>query len=166
MSFAVVEFQGFCFADQLFIPKEICVIFNDFKCHFIIKSPMKYLELNNKERCIVNWNEKNYHGLLWECGDLEWSECVEIISKMTKDVETFYVKGLEKGKFLSRVFQKHCVDLSKFGCPNIRNLRENCEHHTINSARCALKTAEFLFDWHNGYTNAPKTSQQTQQAKK
>jgi hypothetical protein len=155
----IIEFQGFCFSENNFVPKEICVLGENVQLHFIINSPKKFLQLNNKERCIVNWNEKNYHGLLWECGEIEWDECVRIIAEICADEAVFYVKGLEKAKFLRNTFGKNCIDVSSLGCPNIRDFRDCCEHHTIKRARCALKTAEFIKSWFDGHTNASKGSE-------
>ena len=69
------------------------------------------------------WFTKNLHGIMWNSGNLDYSELPNCLSKNMK-AEVF-AKGSEKCKTFSNLFGKEVKNLDGHGCPKFKNVMVN-----------------------------------------
>jgi hypothetical protein len=163
--FAIVEMQGFHLGTQ-FIPKEITFIKNGKSpVHYIIKTDICKDLLTTKERDIVKWNAKCYHGIAWEEGDITLDECVDSMKSLGMEKCLLFTKGREKAKFLEKMLGSPVSDMGVV-CPSIRKIpyKNPCRAHNIVNARCSLISAQYLHDWmKNGHCDITKIPEKNEQ---
>uniref|UniRef100_A0A1B6C339 Uncharacterized protein n=1 Tax=Clastoptera arizonana TaxID=38151 RepID=A0A1B6C339_9HEMI len=94
--FAVVDFHSFK-NDSSYVVKELSVVnVGDLTSrHFLFKPPGE-----DKDVKTSDWLTRNIHGLLWDAGDLEYSELRDVVTRNTFNSEYIYCKGEEKSVFL------------------------------------------------------------------
>lgn len=154
MSLTVVEVQGFAW-EKCFIPKEICVILKGKEYCYHIKQEECFRNLPEKQRKIINWASKKYHGMSWESGNITLSEAKMKIQKLTAHEIRVFTKGREKANFLSAFLGCEVVDLSKYSeCPSVRktDYKTDCGHHKTPNSHCAIDTARLLSAFVHGHS--------------
>jgi hypothetical protein len=67
---AIVDMQGFCGNDKIFVPKEVYVLNCKYlnmenEYHAILKPPFEFDKLEVKYKKTATWLSKNYHNLYW-----------------------------------------------------------------------------------------------------
>ena len=100
---------------------------------------------------------KNLHGIVWNCGSLDYSELPNCLPKNVK-VE-FFARGWEKWKTLRDLFGKDVENLDGHGFPKFQNLIINpktedetwiCTNYPFsykNILHCAERMASVLSVW-------------------
>lgn len=143
-----VDLQGFKFKSNVFIAKEVAVVFNSKEyVNFIIKSPFSINFLTMEQQKQAKWLIKNFHHINWNDGYVSYSSVCNFL-KVNLKYSNIYVKGLEKKKWLENILGQEVFNIEDFGCINFRQLEVKypktvrCSYHT--GGVCALKNALLL----------------------
>jgi hypothetical protein len=147
----VVELECFQSARGLIV-KELAVASSATSAHFIFRPPHPFWRLDAKYRNANRWLIRNWHGLRWTEGSVDYSQLGPLLRSTTYHAQTVYVKGGEKQKLVSQVLGdegKNVVDLGSLDCPKIAALsypQRYCYRHAGNK-HCALYKACCFADW-------------------
>jgi hypothetical protein len=158
MSHYVIEIQGFTGRNKNFVLKELTmmnvetqqIIFNA-----LVTSPYSFNSLSPQEQRVVNYVSKNIIQLRWEDGIITFTHLLHKILKTIKPDDTVYTKGNIKCKFLTKILNRHVVDLGEtFCCPSLKVLRKNelaedCPFHNNPKESCSLTSARQISVWMN-----------------
>lgn len=120
---------------------------------YLFKPPHKWKNLLEREKSEISWLENNYHRLTWSSGTIPYRELIPTLKSLLKNARTIYVKGLEKEKFLKKIF-KNIKNLDNIGCPSLTKLQLKgssilCNHHHtfFEYSACAVRNASLLQIW-------------------
>ncbi|KAK0169467.1 hypothetical protein PV328_012007 [Microctonus aethiopoides] len=69
----------------------------------LFESPFKWDELPKHYKTMNLWVMRNYHGILWDAGDIPYNKLNDVLDIILKDVAYIYVKGSEKKQWLSDI---------------------------------------------------------------
>lgn len=137
-----------------FIVKEICLHTENKYFHYIVKSPYDYAILSKTTRKQIRWLHFNYHGLLWESGDVYWSQVRDSLAE-NFEAKTVYVKGQNKIQWAKKIFNDsnlNVVNMEDIGCPITLHKEHSlhpCEYHTQrNKSHCAFQNVIVLKRWY------------------
>jgi hypothetical protein len=159
-----IEVQGFSW-EKTFVPKEICVLKNNIPHCFLIKYTETFRSLPAKQRKIVNWATKKYHGLAWGSGTHTIDEVAPQIIELIMGEPQIYTKGQKKADYLSKLLSRHVTELSQYGCPSLckKEYKSQCSHHTLINAQCAVESAKFLSCFLDGHSDFKKCIDENEQ---
>lgn len=148
----VIDVQGFYFNKE-FIAKEVSIsTYDSHVTTFLIQPPFEESKLTIQDKTTNNWLYYNHHGLKWEDGDSTLMTVIEYIHSLKKRKNCiFYAKGLEKIRWIQRLFGYDTIlyNLDDLNCPNLKNLYNKninintCKFHK-NSMICAEKNVIIL----------------------
>lgn len=116
MDFVFVDVQGFKIHDDIFVPKEFCLLHNDYEFHAIVKSPCKYKQLSSSHKREAFWLTNRFHGLNFDSGTLSIAELAASTLEHV-DGKIVVVKGTEKVKWVRDIYKKWCK--TTINCINI-----------------------------------------------
>ncbi|XP_067210251.1 uncharacterized protein [Linepithema humile] len=155
----VIDIQGFCDADEKFIPKEVAVVALNSAIigHWIMTPPYPFDDLPEKSRRENNWLSRNYHGIEWFDGETDLKCFVIQLREITRRVRYIYSRGQEKARYLRRLLSRNVYNLEGIS-PAFKNLPEDkesghrCSHHgfrfcSTDKFLCALRNAGKLKRW-------------------
>lgn len=146
------DVQGFIVKNK-FIPKEVAILDYEWKStHLIMKPPSDHLSLNSlpeRDRRQIKWLTRNYHGIKWIDGFVDYSQMESIIKPILSKYDTIYVCGNQKEKFLETLgLSNKVIDMRIIGddLPRLSDMIENENHRCIHHQKsiknmCALKNA-------------------------
>ena len=102
----IVDLQGFKRPINEFVLKEFAVVEvgNDDATqpiNLLFEPICEWNALPAKYKRANSWLERNYHGLLWDSGDVPYEAAGPIICAILQHAQTIYVKGSEKINWLS-----------------------------------------------------------------
>lgn len=155
-----VDLQGFKVNKNRFMCKEFCLLDGNEKFHAIVKSWFPHNKLLYHYKRQIEWLSKYFHGLTYDCGDMDIDQLTEIVYPKLVG-KTVIVKGSDKINWLKYIFRNY-GDIS---CRNIEDLdydideteQNKCEYHNEQypcwKYRCAMSNALKLQDTAN--KNAP-----------
>lgn len=154
--FAYADVQGFKIDSDVFAAKEFCLIVDDIEFHDIVKSPIRYSELNNYYKRQANWVTDKHHGLKFDAGTVTLES---LIKRTLKHIagKTILVKGVEKVWWIKQIYAKYCdikcvnIEYEDSFVTTLKNKAEIwsiCPHHgqfqRYFDCRCALSNARSL----------------------
>lgn len=170
----IVDLQGFRKSMNEFVLKEISIIDansndedddddNDTAqpLTLLFKSPCDWQSLPSKYKSVNSWLQRNFHGLLWNSGDIPYESAGTIIRAILHSARIIYVKGLEKKVWLASFLgdSLRIVDLEDQDCPSLRNLLKlpprQCTHHhyqhhcDVSRLNCATENVKLLKKWYS-----------------
>lgn len=150
----IIEVQGYAW-EKCLIPKEICVLINEKTHCFHIKHEKCFRTFPEKQRKIINWASKKYHGMSWDSGNITMLDAKIHIQALIANEPFVFTKGLEKARFLTEFLGCKTIELSKYGCPSIRKneYKTDCGHHQSTNSRCAIDSARFLQKYIDGHSD-------------
>jgi hypothetical protein len=154
--FCVVETQGFALNGEFFMPKEITFMRQDKTfTHFHINKTLNFDTLNEKQKKIVEWGVRCFHGLAWDQKGVELSDCVSHLNAEGIKKMQIFTKGRDKARFLSNILGLKVHDIGVYGCPSINKIsyKNACYAHAIVNARCSLVSAHFVCEYINGHAD-------------
>lgn len=128
--YVFIDVQGFKTTGNIFIVKEFCLLYGDYKFHANVQSPYGFNVLTDRYRREANWLTDYFHGLLFDSGDITLTDLVEKTLKdvyrivedkeESRNVAVVVVKGIEKCKWVREMYKRFCgVDIN---CVNIEDL--------------------------------------------
>lgn len=159
MDFVFVDVQGFKIRDGIFIPKEFCLVHENYEFHTIVKSPYKYNLLSSSQKRQVDWLTDRYHGLNFDAGS------ISIAALAGSTMEHVYgkiviVKGSEKAKWVRDIYKKwcnvtiNCINIERtdpmfqFQLRSRKDIDDICPYHKIlhrfTTCHCALSHSHNL----------------------
>lgn len=149
--FVIVDLQGFRTIRNRFIVKEFCLLDGDYKFHALVKSPFSFKQLPSYYQRIANWLTKNFHGLTFDCGDINVNELINSTYPHLEG-KKILVKGAQKIQWLQYLFRKcgeiDCVNVEDFGFNTIDitdQYYDVCYYHNNlygwSDCHCALSNA-------------------------
>ena len=103
LSSFVVDFVGFYRSADDFIFKEVTILpleEDSTPSFFYFKPPTPWENLSNVEKGLFFWLERNFHGLRYSSGIIDYTHLKETFETFLKNAEKIYVKSLEKKRFL------------------------------------------------------------------
>ncbi len=121
-----------------------------------LKEPLSFEELSKPARRSYAWVAANLHGMAWYSGQYEYDRLYSFIEsiKLRYPDAQFYAKGLEKCKFLSRLFKKKFFDLGDIDCPRVDQLNTSdftyCPSYPLihsENLHCARRKAKAYSNW-------------------
>lgn len=101
----VVDVRGFKITLNEFVFKEVAIIpleKDAMPSVYLFKPPYAWEQLLDKNKCENRWLERNFHGILWNSGNIPYEEMGRTLRCILGDTDV-YVKGLEKSKWLKRI---------------------------------------------------------------
>ncbi|KAK0165646.1 hypothetical protein PV328_004148 [Microctonus aethiopoides] len=120
----------------------------------LFKPPFKWDELPKQYKTMHLWLTRNYHGILWDAGEIPYDKLNDVLHIILKGVGYIYVKGLEKKKWLSDIIKesKTIINLENLGCPSMKNNEiTSCPYHEYRKSsimsHCALENVKQLKCW-------------------
>lgn len=154
MNSIVVDVQ--CIVDENcdLIIKEMSTIAirkNDIASHWIFNRPVNF-KMNAKSHKVNTWLHHKFHGFKYNEGTTPYEELYTIFQDLERNYDTFFVKGLQKKKLLSKYVSKNVYDLEDYGCPRCSELLQNCNlprcsfHHNKSNV-CTLSLVTALKKW-------------------
>lgn len=154
----IVDLQGFKKPINEFVLKEFAMIPVDDTTvqalAFLVKPPLPWQDLPATYRSINLWLTRNFHGILWDSGDVPYEEASTLIRNILHKARTIYVKGSEKREWLLAIMGESAriVDLENLECPSLHTLRKKTNHaYAYHSAspkfHCAGENAKLLREW-------------------
>lgn len=159
MKFAVINTQGFTY-NEYFIPKEFSIIWDNKNLHVLVKSPIYFNQLCDKDKRSAHYLINYHHGLLFnskvhDC--IEEKDLLQFIERelVNKNYNTIYVKGANIQRYLLEniniVNQLQIVNLENdSNCPKIvKESIKDCIYH-INDDRdyvCSLTNCKTLYEY-------------------
>ncbi|KAK0156830.1 hypothetical protein PV328_012244 [Microctonus aethiopoides] len=97
---------------------------------------------------------RNYHGILWDAGDIPYNKLNDVLDIILKDVAYIYVKESEKKQWLSDIIRgsKTIINLGNLGGPSMKNIEiTSCHYHEYRKSNliyhCALENVKQLKCW-------------------
>lgn len=162
--FVYIDVQGFITFKNRFMCKEFCLVDGDYIFHTFVKSPYSFKKMPSHYQRKANWLTHRFHGIQYECGDIN---ILELREKIFPEIQgkTILVKGLQKVRWLEDIFHKcgeiDCKNIEDTPCDlNLRSTEwyEICDYHKEiygiwNKASCAKSTALMLQDVANNNAN-------------
>lgn len=156
---AILDVQGFQSLENTFIVKELAIGYvNDSReIHSILfKPPHSWRKLPDKFKRTNTWLTRNYHGIVWNSGQTPYSDVQQVVYRITQDVTTIYVKGLQKKQWLRNILgssEKAVVNLEDLDCPKLSTLEsQKCLNHMSDADRspyvCAINCVKSLQEWY------------------
>lgn len=156
----LVDVQGFKTEVNRFIFKEIAYTSPecDVLTSYLLRPPFPWSELSARYKSQNLWLIRNFHGLLWNSGVVDYDFLQQDIENAFNKTSTIYVKGLEKLTWMVTTFPniRSIVDLDNLGCPSLVKLHENhqgttcCSSHVpVNwqEPNCAIRNVTLLKQW-------------------
>lgn len=151
MNVVVVDFQGFKDEDNNFIIKELAVgSVNNKKnnCHsrFLFKPPYDLHELPRRTQLANLWLTRNFHGLEWYEGNIEYDRLTIILQTETLNA-TIVCKGWEKAVFLSSLLQMKVYNLDEVIGRRLSDIPFTggaCHYH---GDKCAVQNVLRILQW-------------------
>lgn len=152
--FVFIDVQGFRDRHR-FICKEFSLIDGDFKYHAIVKSPYSFRKLNDYFKRHATWAMNYFHGLSYDCGDVNITEVIsKIYPKIMK--RKIVVQQPWKITWLQYIF-RHCgeLDCVCFDDLGLDTSKRNdvydiCNYHNITCGwkerQCALANTLEMYD--------------------
>ncbi|KAK0169638.1 hypothetical protein PV328_011774 [Microctonus aethiopoides] len=117
----------------------------------VFKSPFNWDELPKHYKSMNLWVMRNYHGILWDAGDIPYNKLNDVPDIILKDGAYIYVKGSEKKQWLSDIIRgsKTIINLENLGCPSMKNIEiTSCHYHEYRKSNliyhCALENVKQL----------------------
>ena len=154
----VIDMECFRSRNRQWIVKEIAV-YGDYLDSVILQKPYPFQTLPCNIQKSYSWLTNNPHGLCWNAGNYPYDRLPSFIEsiKLRYPKSLFYAKGIEKGKFLSDLFDRDFYDLEDLGCPRIDQLKTSniycCNSSLFHSSgtHCARKKAKAFGSWLQNY---------------
>lgn len=156
----IVDLQGFKSKENQFIFKEIAFTScsDDLVESYLLQPPFPWSQLTARYKSTNAWLIRNFHGLFWDSGTINYNFLHEGIKEKLTRTQTIYVKGSEKRTWLLKTFPniKCVVDLDDLGCPALNQLQKNrediksCSYHGIitgSVVNCAVRNVKLLKHW-------------------
>lgn len=158
MNFAIIDIQGFKHKSNEFIVKELCVYTDKLYFHDVVKSPYSFNNLTYEDRKQTRWLFRNFHGLLWDDGNISTSQASEIITPQLID-KVILVKGEEKVKWVKILLNNdnlNVLNVENIGlCAPLKsmNMITPCHFHKQKSNvttlyHCALQNVMNIQKWY------------------
>lgn len=155
MKFVTVDMQGFNIPE--FFPKELVIYDGRRTSHFIVRSPVPLLSIEDPAIIRqIKYCQRYVHGLHFEAaGDVDYEDVGSILRSHLQNVDVVYVKGSAKKNYLLKVFNGLDIDILNLeqtpGCPKFEKQMPACPHHAIVSedgtTRCAVNNCQLLYTW-------------------
>lgn len=151
----VIDIQGFCDADEKFLPKEVAVVAIDAPIvdHWIMMPPHPFAELPEKVRRQNTWLTRNYHGIEWFDGEANPKYFALHLREIIRHSRHIYVRGSEKAHYMRNLLSREIYNLEGIS-PAFKNLTSEeecgqyCAHHGFRKIfHCALHNAYKLKRW-------------------
>jgi hypothetical protein len=154
----VIDIECFQHRNQACVVKEMAV-YGDYLDSIVFREAQPFHTLPFIVQKIYSWLTNNLHGLSWHTGDYPYDRLLSFVEsiKLRYPKSFLFAKGLEKSKFLSRLFERDFYDLNDFGCPRIDQLKHsNIYCRSSSPARssgthCARKKANAFGIWIQKY---------------
>lgn len=156
MDFAIVDLQGFKNKNNDFIVKEICVYMNKSFFHESVKSPQSFHSLDHETRIQARWLFRNFHGLLWDEGNIALRDVINLIGPYLSN-KTILVKGEEKIKWIKYLLKNDdliVLNAEDYGFSNTDKSNDDfpCNFHkqkrnVMTLFHCALKNVTNINRW-------------------
>lgn len=159
LDYVFVDVQGFKIFGDIFVPKEFCLLHEDFEFHAVVKSPCEYKQLLSLDKRGINWLTSRYHGLHFNAGTISIAVLAECTLEHV-DGKIVIVKGTEKVKWVQDIYKKwcntsiHCVNIERtdplfrFQLKPRIDIDDICPHHQhicqSKICHCALSHAHDL----------------------
>lgn len=102
----IVDVQGFKRSLNTFVFKEVAIISVEHDAVptvYIFKPPYRWNCLLPEQKSSNRWLENNFHGILWDFGEIPYEKLEDTLEEALKDAKKIYVKGIEKKKWLKEV---------------------------------------------------------------
>ena len=145
----VIDVECFRYSKEKWVVKEMAVA-GPYLDSATFESPFPFHYLPESHAKAYTWLTDHLHGLMWDCGDLPYSHLslyVESI-KLRHPIALFqfYAKGLEKCKYLSRLFDRPFINLDDLQCPVASKKIASCTSFPckgihLNGNHCARNKA-------------------------
>lgn len=149
MNVVVVDFQGFKDEYNQFVVKELAFgSIREGRCvsRYLFKSPFEFHYLPRRIQLTNLWLTRNYHGLEWYDGTIEYDQLSSVLLSETMNFKTIVCKGLEKSNFLSRILNREVVNLDKLVGRRLSDMPVNgnlCNH----GGKCAVENVLRINQW-------------------
>lgn len=144
-----IDLQGFMGNNKTFILKELAIIDNN-NCSipnsYLFKSPYSYAALGEKYKKQAYWIYKNYHGLSWYAGCIEYSEVSRFIIHLLQNSHCIFVKGYEKALWLKQFCGVDVINIETLNCPNLYSIITNYENQNNSLAQENVMKIKY---WYN-----------------
>ncbi|KAF4529358.1 hypothetical protein B566_EDAN017370 [Ephemera danica] len=95
----------------------------------LLKSPCLFEHLAEKYKKTATWLTKNYHNLYWNEGVVQLNTFLDQLSFVSSSVETVYVKGCKKAKYIKNILQNPQIEIIDF--KNGNKVSKNCEFNSL-----------------------------------
>ena len=124
---------------------------------WIFRPPCPWEDLPAKCKATNTWIQRNYHGLTWESGDIDYNQHAWILYKNLENFNVVYVKGLQKKQWLKKTIghllrHLHICNLENIDCPSLKTLRVsvckyNNHYRPVQNYMCAAENCRRLRMW-------------------
>lgn len=152
-----LDVQGFVGSHNEFVPKEIALMWNEYKYHhFLIKEPYSYQELNNKLKKQAAWTTTNIHNLCWEEGEVSFNTIRQLIDEYV-EFKFVCVRGVIKEDWVYKTFPNvyKVINMEGQNTLSFKELRQKyldiktCYLH--NNGVCALQNTLLLYNYNKNH---------------
>lgn len=157
----IVDFQGFKRSLNKFVFKELAIVAVEGDSQpsvFYFQAPFPWSSLPQEYKSSNSWLIRNYHGLVWESGQIPYEALQQTLEAALINARAIYVKGLEKKNWLAELLPtKYIYNLESLGCPALHKLSLNsdytCSNHSNLSGfkkknlQCAAENTQLLKTW-------------------
>lgn len=152
----IIDVQGF--QSDGFIVKELAATYmeEDHKEVLLFKAPFPWNSLLQQNKTTCNWLTRNYHGIEWEDGEIDYDQIKEELVDIVARATVVYIKGLQKLNWIQEFIGKNLIiiNVEDMGCAALHkltatsNLKNICNnHHRTRNYNCALKNVIALKKW-------------------
>ena len=151
----LLDVGGFRHRKEKFNVKEFGICTEDYLDCLSFLPPTSYSELTTQQKQSFSWLSRNLHGIDWDIGNYFFIYLTQKIQsvRLQSPGAMFYVKGVEKVKFLSDLLECSIIGLNSLSCPSIsvNYFTQNCQNHSkaknIFNKHCASEKAVFYLNW-------------------
>ena len=135
------------------IVKELGFCCGTYHAGFLFKPPLDFDKCSQREKQTNMWLTQNLHQIAWEVGDYHYKDLTTVVATLKRPNCTYYAKGVQKCRLLTKLFNIPFKDLEDTFCPGIKELlsvRATCESYHKQHAyslHCAQRKAIMYHDW-------------------
>jgi hypothetical protein len=140
----IVDVQGFNTSKNTFTPKELAVYDGSVVSHYIFKAPFAFNILHSEFKKQAAWLSNNHHCLDWNEGFTPLFMFPKIIQRLTRDVDSIFIKGQEKAAYIRKFVSKPVMEFQEQ--PALTPSRPSCFYHLKSPCVCALSNVYYLYD--------------------
>lgn len=136
------------------IVKELTAYAFDRLDHYVFKPPINFY-MTTKSSRVNRWLCCNKHKLNHTDGDVDYDNLQTILNELSERYTHFYVKGLQKKKFIEKFTNKPVINMEDYDCPRIDILlrdscdlsKDTCLFHKDNHNCCTNNRVKVLYLW-------------------